>query len=53
MDDYIESLRGGDYLFILTREQQETICKHFGKNVDELQDFEIGELLDKVIDNLV
>ena len=39
--------------FILTADQIETLCKHFGKERKDLQDYEICELLDKVIDNLV
>lgn len=39
--------------FILTPEQAETICKYFGEDVNSLDDWEICELLDKVIDNLI
>lgn len=37
-------------IFALTYEQAKDICHHYGKNVDELEEFEIGELLDKLID---
>lgn len=39
--------------FMLTKEQAEVICEYFGKNVDETEWYEICEMLDKVIDNLV
>lgn len=38
--------------FIITEDQAEKICKLFGKNVSELSDWQIGELLDEVIDKL-
>lgn len=38
--------------FIFTEEQQEVVCKHFGKNKEELEFWEVCELLDKIIDNL-
>lgn len=38
--------------FIFTEEQQEVVCKHFGKEKGELEFWEICELLDRVIDNL-
>lgn len=41
----------GNYNFILTREQAEDICKHYGKNINELQEWEICELVDKIIDD--
>lgn len=37
---------------IFTEEQQEVVCKHFGKKREELEFWEICELLDRVIDNL-
>ena len=43
----------GSIQFIFTEEQQEIICGHFNKDKDKLEDWEICELLDKVIDNLV
>lgn len=38
--------------FIFTEEQQEVVCKHFGKDGEKLEFWEICELLDRVIDNL-
>lgn len=43
----------GDMLLIsynLTYDQAISICKHFNKNIDDLADYEICELLDKLID---
>lgn len=37
--------------FVLTREQAEDICKYYGKNIEEMEDWEIGELLDRLIDD--
>lgn len=42
----------GNSTFVLTRDQQTTLCQHFGKNLDELEEYEVGELLDKLIDDL-
>ena len=39
--------------FEFTPEQQDIVCEHFGKHRDDLDEFEIAELLDKVIDDLV
>lgn len=39
-----------DINFTLTYEQAMDICEHFGKNIDELEDWEICELLDRLID---
>lgn len=36
----------------ITRDQAETICKHFNKNINDLEEYEICELLDKIIDKL-
>ena len=44
---------GGDKLFVFTLDQQEVVCKHFGKDIKDMEDYEIDELLNKVIDNLV
>ena len=43
----------GDKLFLFTRDQQEVVCKYFGKDIRNMVDYEIDELLDKVIDDLV
>lgn len=40
-------------IFALTQEQAEDICKHYGKNIAELEEFEIGELLDRLIDETI
>lgn len=40
-------------IFALTHEQAEDICKHYGKNIAELEEFEIGELLDRLIDETI
>ena len=39
--------------FTLTQDQLETLCNHFGVNLEELEDFELCELLDKLIDSVV
>ena len=39
--------------FLITPDQAETICKHFGKNKEDLLDYEIAELLDRLIDEFV
>lgn len=45
-------MKNMDNKFIFTEEQQEVVCKHFGKEKSELEFWEICELLDTVIDNL-
>lgn len=42
-----------NYMFTLTSDQKETICTHFGVDVNEVEDWQIAELLDKIIDELV
>ena len=39
-------------IFVFTDEQQEIVCSHFGKKKEEMEEWEICELLDEVIDNL-
>ena len=39
--------------FIITYEQAEDICKHFNKDINQLEDWEVEELLDKLIDDAV
>lgn len=39
--------------FTLTSDQIKILCTHFGVNPEEQEDFELCELLDKAIDNLV
>lgn len=43
----------GNIDFVITPDQAETICKHFGKSVDELEEWEVSELLDRLIDEVV
>lgn len=38
--------------FHITRDQADAICEHFGKTVNELEEYEICELLDQIIDEL-
>ena len=40
-------------MFALTREQAEDICKYYGKDMAEMEDWEIGELLDRLIDETI
>lgn len=40
-------------LYHLTKEQAEMICKHFNKDINTLEDYEIAELLNNYIDELV
>lgn len=37
--------------FELTPEQADMVCACFGKKADDLEDFKIAELLDKIIDD--
>lgn len=39
--------------FILTYEQAEDICNHYGKNIEEMEGWQIGELLDALIDDFL
>ncbi len=43
----------GDRQFIFTFEQQKIVCEHFGKDIRNMEDYEIDELLNKLIDDLV
>lgn len=47
-----QNMKNVDNKFIFTEEQQEVVCKHFGKEKSELEFWEVCELLDRVIDNL-
>ena len=38
--------------FPVTREQAEILANHYGKNIDELEEYEVLELLDRLIDEL-
>lgn len=37
-------------LFHITRDQAQTICEHFGVDLADLEEYEIAELLDRIID---
>lgn len=39
-------------LFHITLDQAEAIATHFGKNVNDLEEYEICEMLDEIIDHL-
>lgn len=41
------------YNFVFTDDQQEAVCRHYGKDRSQLQDYEICELLDRLIDDCV
>ena len=38
--------------FKITEEQAKLICKYWNENYEELEDYEIASLLDRVIDEL-
>lgn len=38
--------------FHLTKDQADKVCKYYGKDVHELEEYEICELLDRIIDEL-
>ena len=44
---------GAPISMVFTYEQLESVCKHFGKDIRELQDFEVNEQLDKLIDIMI
>ena len=46
------TVKESNYNFVLTEDQKDTICRHFGKNRADLEDWEISQLLDRIIDNL-
>lgn len=39
-------------LFYITKEQAEKICKYCHKDINKLNEYEISDLLDKIINNL-
>lgn len=39
-------------IFHITLGQAEAIANHFGKNINDLEEYEICELLDRIIDEL-
>lgn len=36
----------------ITEDQAEKICKHFGKELKDLEEYEVCEYLDRIIDEL-
>ena len=49
-EDELFSMFGISYL--ITPEQAEAICKHYGKNIEEMEDYDVCGLLDDIIDHL-
>lgn len=39
-----------DIKFIFTTDQQKAVAEYFGKDVNELEDYQVCELLDQLID---
>lgn len=39
--------------FILTKDQAQSICEIAGKEMNEMQDYEICEILDNIIDEFI
>lgn len=39
-------------LFHITEDQAKKVCEYFGKNYKDLEEYEICELLDKLIDGI-
>ena len=39
--------------YVITREQAKDICNFYGKNANELEDWQIEELLDRLIDDAI
>lgn len=39
-------------IFHITLKQAEAIAEHFGESVDNLEEYEICEMLDEIIDHL-
>lgn len=38
-----------DINFILTKETAEDICEHYGRSIEDMDDWEVCELLDRLI----
>ena len=38
--------------YLITADQAKTICEHFGKNVEEMEDSDICGMLDEIINHL-
>ena len=45
-----ETVEQNTILFHITFDQAQKICNHFGKDDNELDDYEVSELLDEIID---
>lgn len=39
--------------FVLTHEQAKDICEHYGKDISNMEEWEIGELVDRLIDDFL
>ena len=39
--------------FIITQDQAEILCEHFNMDINSVEQYQVCEMLDKVIDNLV
>ena len=39
--------------FVILQEQAEVLCEHFNMDIDSVEQYQICEMLDRVIDNLV
>lgn len=37
--------------FLLTYEQAKDICEHYGENIENMEEWEVCELLDRLIDD--
>lgn len=47
MSNNKETVKGN---FFFTEDQQEAVCRHFGHERSDLDDWQVAELLDKLID---
>ena len=41
------------FQFLVTKEQLQAICDYYGKDPNTLQDYEKGELIDRLIDEFL
>jgi demethoxyubiquinone hydroxylase (CLK1/Coq7/Cat5 family) len=48
----VQEPQENNILFHITVEQAELIAKHYNKDIKQLEDYEIAELLDRLIDEL-
>ena len=49
-DEYVNVPEENNILFHITLDQAEVIARHFEKDIENLEEYEICELLDKIID---